>query len=345
MKIGITYNLKEQVFPDGELDKEQVEEFDSPQTIDAICSVFEKNGFETVRLGGDISIVDRIKETKPDFVFNISEGYCGRNREAHIPAVLEMLNIPYSGSDPLTLALTLDKIMAKKFALQIGVPTPRFTAVRKINDLANIDNKLQYPLITKPAWEGSSKGIYKTSVVYDFKRLNENVLFLLEKYPGEPILIEEYIRGREFTVAVIGSDSPKILGLMEVVNKINPGSDFIYSLEVKRNWENEVEYIASPNLNPLFIELLRYRAIHAFKEFGCRDIARMDFRISDNNEMYLLEINPLPGLSPGYSDLVIMAEKWGINYDQLIFSILNSAFSRCGVIPEAEKTLGVEQEL
>ena len=243
MKIGITYNLKDELFSRIVLDSEYVEEFDTSQTIDAICTVFEKQGFETLRLGGDISTIDRLKKEKPDFVFNIAEGYTGRNREAHIPSILEMLLIPYSGSDPLTLALTLDKTMTKKLTLQAGIPTPRYMKVEKIDDLLNIENRLLYPMITKPAWEGSSKGIYKTSKVYDKRALEKNVIFLFEKYPNQPVMVEEYIRGREISVAVIDNDPPSIFGIMEIVAKDNPLSDFFYSLEVKRNWENEAEYM------------------------------------------------------------------------------------------------------
>ncbi|MBL7198278.1 MAG: ATP-grasp domain-containing protein [Candidatus Omnitrophica bacterium] len=337
MKIGITYNLKDEMFPVAVSDEEYVEEFDTPQTIDAISTVFEKQGFETLRLGGDISIVDRLKKEKPDFVFNIAEGYKGRNREAHIPSILEMLHIPYSGSDPLTLALTLDKTMTKKLTLQAGIPTPRYVKVEKIDDLLDIENRLSYPMITKPAWEGSSKGIYKTSKVYDKSALEKNVIFLFEKYPNQPVMVEEYIRGREISVAVMDNDPPSIFGIMEIVAKDNSTRDFFYSLEVKRNWENEAEYILPPKINIPLEKRLRHYATLAFKEFGCRDIAGMNFRISQNNEIYFLEINPLPGLSPEYSDLVIMATKLGIKYEELILSILHSAFLRNGFIKQTEK--------
>ena len=341
MKIGITYNLKDDFIFFAALGSEYIEEFDTLQTIDAICNVFEKNGFKTLKLGGDIDIIDRIKKEKPDFVFNIAEGYRGRNRESHIPSLLEMLHIPYSGSDPLTLALTLDKTMAKRFTVQIGILTPRYIKVEKMDDLLAIEDKLSYPLITKPAWEGSSKGIYNTSKVNDKESLEKNIEFLFEKYPNQPLLVEEYIKGREITVGVIGNGSPRILGIMEIVNKNIPSGDFIYSLEVKRNWRNLVEYVSPPNIDRILEEKIRYYATLAFKEFGCRDFARMDFRISENGEVYLLEINPLPGLSPDYSDLVIMTRKLGIKYEDLIMSILHSAFSRYGFVKETEELIKV----
>lgn len=328
MKIGITFNLKDDFSPDMIINTESHEEFDAPQTIDAICETFEKHGHETVRLGGSIDIIEKLKSKKVDFVFNIAEGYSGRNRESHIPSVLEMLNIPYSGSDPLTLGLTLDKVMTKKIVFHTGIPTSSYQIVKTIEDLAPVEKKLHYPLITKPAWEGSSKGIYDSSKVFDRGCLEESVKGLFEKYPDQPVLVEEYIEGREITVGVMGNDPPQVFGLMEIVNKAQPGEDVFYSLETKRDWKNLVDYVSPPDIDKLLDNHLRHYAIMAFQEFGCRDIARIDFRISKNNKIFLLEINPLPGLSPEYADLVIMAKKIGISYDELIMSIFKHALSR-----------------
>ena len=329
MRVGITYNLKNELSPDAIIDSESFEEYDNQDTISALCGIFEKEGHEVVELGGDINIVEKIKEKKVDFVFNIAEGRHGRNRESHIPSILEMLNIPYSGSDPLTLGLTLDKVMTKKIALQAGIPTPRYKVVKTIKDLVAIEGKLLYPLITKPSWEGSSKGIYNSSKVFTRKELEISVRALLEKYSDQPILVEEYIEGREITVGVIGNDTPQILGLMEIVNKANPGGDVFYSLETKKNWKELVEYVSPPKLNRIFDNHIRYRALTAFKEFGCRDVARVDFRISEKyNKLFMLEVNPLPGLSPEYADLVIMVKSQGISYEGLVLSILKHALSR-----------------
>lgn len=339
MKIGITYNLKDEISPDAILDSESCEEYDTAETIDAICAVLEKNGHRTVKLGGGLDIVEKIKNENPDFVFNIAENCGGRNRESHIPSILEMLNMPYSGSDPLTLGLTLDKIMAKKIAYQAGIPTPRYAVIKSASDLREAENKLRYPVITKPAWEGSSKGIYNCSKVHDRWALERNARLLLEKYPEAPVLAEEYIEGREVTVAVIGNDSPQVMGYLEVVNKVFPGKDFFYSLEVKRDWKNLVDYAVPDDLGELAEKHMRHYAVSAFREYGCRDIARMDFRISKNSDIFLLEANPLPGLSPEYADIVIMARKWGISYEELIMSILKHALSRYRIGVKDEKNL------
>lgn len=331
MRIGITYNLKDEITPLSVLNREHNEEYDNVTTIDAICRVLEKSGFETLKLGAKIDIFDRLRKEEVDFVFNLAEGYYGRNRESIVPAILEIANIPYSGSDSLTLGLTLDKIMAKKIFQSARIPSPHYGIVRKLDDINSINNSLCYPLITKPAWEGSSKGIYNSSRVNDKNELRENVEILLKKYSNQPILVEEYVKGREITVGVLGNGSPKVLGLMEIVNKKNPGEDFFYSLEVKRDWEELVDYKSPPDIPQTLDVEIRRLATLAFKEFGCRDIARIDFRLSEYNEPYLLEINPLPGLSPQYGDLVIMAQKQGISYEELILMILNNAFSRYGI--------------
>ena len=329
MKIGITYNLKDELSPEAIIDSESCEEFDTPQTIAALAEVFEKNSHETVKLGGNINIVEKLKEFPVDFVFNVAEGYNGRSREAHIPCVLEMLGIPYSGSDPLTLALTLDKVMTKKIFFSAGIPTPAYKVIEKITDLPYVEDKLAYPIITKPAWEGSSKGVYNSSKCLDRKDLERSVKFLLAKYPEQPILVEEYVEGREITAAVIGNENPQVLGLMEIVNKKNPGKDIFYSLETKRDWKELVDYASPPDINTIFDKHIRHYALQAFKEFGCQDVARIDFRISErDNRVFALEINPLPGLSPEYADLVILSRKNGIEYEKLVMSIFEHAVSR-----------------
>lgn len=339
MKIGITYNLKDEISPVLVLDDEFAEEFDTIHTIDAICGVLQKNGYDTVKLGSGVEIIEKIQEEKVDFVFNIAEGHNGRNRESHVPSILEMLDIPYSGSDPLTLALTLDKTMTKKVAFHAGIPTPRYKVVNKIEDLDRIVNKLWYPLIAKPAWEGSSKGIYNSSIAFDKDGVEKNVKLLFEKYPAQPVLIEEYIEGREITLGVIGNDPPQVLGLMEIVNKNCAKDDFFYSLETKRDWKNLVDYVSPPNISQLFEKHIRHYAISAFKEFGCRDIARIDFRISKYNRVFMLDVNPLPGLSPEYADLVIMTQKLGTAYDDLILSIFHHALSRYKKPEKNSKTI------
>jgi len=329
MRIGITYNLKDEISPGRIMNNESSEEFDSPATIKAIGDVFEKHGYTAIGLGGDLDVIEKIKRENVEFVFNLAEGLHGRNRESHIPSILEMMNIPYSGSDVLTLGLTLDKIITKKISAQAGIPVPRYIVAHTVSDTRDVEKKLEYPLITKPAWEGSSKGIYDNSKVYNKADLEENVKFLINAFPGQPVLVEEYIEGREVTVGVIGNTHPEILGVMEIASKVNPGGDVFYSLETKRDWKTLIDYKMPPELNRLLLNHLTYRALSAYKEFNCRDIARIDFRVSEKkNRLFMLEVNPLPGLSPEYGDLVIMAKMRGISYEDLIMSIFKHALKR-----------------
>src|SRR4030043_1048 len=188
LKVGITYNLKKDFTRQENQPTDLLEEFDSEETVDAIQKALESEGHEVIKLGGDTGLIDRLRETSVDIVFNIAEGLQGRNREAHIPALLEFLNIPYTGSDPLTLSLTLDKAMAKRILMNQNIPTPRFKKVEKMEDLNGLD--LRYPLFVKLCYEGSSKGIRLDSKIWDPPYLEEKTRGLLKTY-GSPLLVEE----------------------------------------------------------------------------------------------------------------------------------------------------------
>lgn len=327
MNIGITYNLKSEALCALSAESEQCEEFDTEQTIDAICAIFNTQGHNPIKLGAGLDIIDTIKKEQVDFVFNIAEGHRGRNRESHIPAILEMLDVPYTGSDPLTLGLTLDKAISKKILWQAGICTPRYEVVRDAHDVAAL-RRLQYPLIAKPSWEGSSKGIYNASRVSNAQELEKITETLFVTYPGQPVLVEEYIEGREITVAIAGNNTPYILGIMEIASKEAVSDDFFYSLEVKRDWRRLVAYRIPDDIDNPFYGTIKKYAQSAFQEFGCRDISRIDFKVSREGKVFLLELNPLPGLSPEYSDLVILARLYGISYDELILNIFENALRR-----------------
>ena len=331
MRIGIAYNLKsdiENIIPRNLLMEDAFEEFDTEETIDAVASAFEKNNHSVVRLGWGKKAIKALLSQDIDFVFNMSEGFSGRNREAQMPSVLEIFEIPYSGSDPLTLSLTLDKVIAKQILKQNNIKAPDYFVVNKIQDLDMLPYGLKYPLFVKPAWEGSSKGIKQSSKALKKEELISYTKYILENYPGQPVLIEHYIQGREFTVGILGNQEPKILGLMEITPKTKGCKDFFYSIEVKRDWENLVTYECPAKIELALNKRLEYSAIKAFKAFGCRDLARVDFRVNSLGEVYFIEINPLPGLSPKYSDIVIMARKMGWAYEGFIMEIFNSAFGR-----------------
>lgn len=331
MRIGLTYNLKsdiENIDPRNLLMEDAFEEFDTEETIDAIVSALEKTGNSVVKLGWGRKALKAILSQDIEFIFNISEGFSGRNREAHMPSVFEMLEIPYSGSDPLTLSLAQDKVLAKQILMQNGIKAPDYFVINKLQDIDRLPYGIKCPLFVKPSWEGSSKGIMQSSKILKKEDLISCAKNILQNYPGQPVLVERYIHGREFTVGILGNKEPGVIGVMEILPKIKGTKDFFYSIEVKRDWENLVTYECPAKIDAALRKKIEDAAIRAFKVFGCRDLARVDFRVNMLGEIYFIEINPLPGLSPKYSDIVIMAKKMGWAYDKFIMAIFDSALSR-----------------
>lgn len=325
LKVGITYNLKKD-FPQPENQPiDLLEEFDAEETIDAIREALEGEGHEVIKLGGDTGLIDRLRQTSVDIVFNIAEGLEGRNREAHIPALLEFLNIPYTGSDPLTLSLTLDKAMAKRIVMSQNVPTPRFKKVERIEDLDGLD--LRYPLFVKLCYEGSSKGVRLDSKILDHLSLIKKTRWLLDHY-GSPLLVEEFVSGPEFTVGILGNEDPFILGVMQIEIKGQSPEESIYSLEIKREWEEKVRYHCPPPIDQNLLKKIEEVALRAYRALECRDVSRVDIRVGGNSTPYFLEVNPLPGLSPVYGDLVIMARSMGWDYARLVKTIFHHALKR-----------------
>jgi D-alanine-D-alanine ligase len=325
LKVGITYNLKKDFSQREDLPVDFLEEFDSEETIDAIRKVLESEGHEVIKLGGDIGLIDRLRKTSIDIVFNIAEGLQGRNREAHIPALLEFLNIPYTGSDPLTLSLTLDKAMAKRVVMTQNIPTPRFKKVERMEDLNGLD--LRCPLFVKLCYEGSSKGVRLDSKVLDPQSLEEKTRDLLKTY-GSPLLVEEFVKGPEFTVGILGNEDPFVLGVMQIEIKGRPPEESIYSLEIKREWEEKVQYHCPPSIDQNLLKKIEEVALRSYRALECRDVSRVDIRVGEDNTPYFLEINPLPGLSPVYGDLVIMARGMGWDYARLVKTIFHQALKR-----------------
>jgi D-alanine-D-alanine ligase len=264
---------------------------------------------------------------RPDLVFNYAEGEgIGRTREARVPAVLEMLQIPYTGSDPLTLAATLDKDCAKRLVAACGVATPAWALFT--GDYEVVEERLAglpFPVIAKPAYEGSSKGVLATSLVCRPAELADTLRRLFEAY-RQPILVEEFIDGDELTVGLVGNGPPEVLGIMRVVPR-QTDAPFIYSLEVKRDWERRVSYECPARISAADEDAVRSAALACWDALGCRDVSRADFRLR-GGVPYFLEINPLPGLSPVSGDLVLIAQAVGVEYRGLIARILDAALAR-----------------
>lgn len=326
MKIGLAYDLKEDVPLDRSQPDDALEEYDSPETVQGIAEALQKLGHTVMRLGGGREFLKNILEQPVDFVFNLAEGRgTSRSREAQIPAVLEMLGIPYSGSDPQCLAICLDKPLAKELVRLAGVRTPEwrvFDAVEQLHEAYGFP----LPAFVKPAYEGSSKGIRSGSRVETLEQAAEVAARLLREY-RQPVMVEEYIAGEELTVGIIGNRPPEVVGIMRVVPR-NKDSNFVYSIEVKRDWERLVEYECPVRLDKHIIKESARLSLTAFQALGCRDFARVDFRVSPDGKPYFLEINPLAGLNPRSSDLPIMAGKMGWSYDRLIADILEAALER-----------------
>ena len=328
MRIGLSCDLKEAITAEPGSPDDAFEEYDSSVTIEIISAALEAKGHSVIVLGGGSEFLDNIREERVDIVFNIAEGRgCYRSREAQVPSVLEMLDIPYTGSDPQCLAICLDKPVTKKLASTFDVNTPRWLAVSNKQELSQAAwNEIAFPAIVKPAYEGSSKGIRLTSLAFDVKQAQQEASRILENY-RQPVMIEEFIDGDEVTVGIIGNSSPEIIGMMRILPR-KKDVPFVYSLEVKRDYVNQVDYECPARLSPEVLEKIAASSLRVYQGLGCRDFARIDFRISPEGAAHFLEVNPLPGLGT-YSDLVIMAIKMGWTHEKLIGAVFDAALERC----------------
>ena len=327
MRIGLSYDLKETIVPHQASCDDAFEEYDSSETVELIAASLDAEGHTVTMLGGGRDFLSKILRTNVEFVFNIAEGRgTYRSREAQVPSILEMLNTPYSGSDPQCLAICLDKPLTKKLVALEGVSTPTWRLINNRQELREIDCcRFPFPAIIKPAYEGSSKGIRLTSLVEGAKQANEVIESLLDKY-HQPVMMEKIILGDEVTVGITGNSPPRVLGVMRILPK-QRNDNFLYTLEVKRNYLELVDYECPACLEEKVLQRIQTSSLKAFEALGCRDFARLDFRISTAGVPYFLEINPLPGLGD-YSDLVIMAKKMGWSHRQLISTVLNAALER-----------------
>ena len=333
LRVGFTYNIKR---VDSKAGNDAEAEYDPPETINAIRSAIESLGHDVIMLEANSELPGRLMERPVDLVFNIAEGLAGRNREAAVPALCELCGIPYTGSDSATLALALDKGLTKRILAQHGILTPAFQVMATGRE--KLFPTLRFPLIVKPNAEGSSKGIAATGVVDDEAALRTLVKDLIDRY-RQPALVEEYIAGREFTVGLLGDRRPRVLPPMEIVFKDRSNERPVYDFEIKQEWEKYVEYQCPPKLTPAEMRAVEKASRDTFIALDCRDVARVDLRMNAKGEVYVLEVNPLPGLTPGYSDLVLISEAAGIEYRTLVAEILAGGLRRLREKRrEAEKT-------
>ena len=328
MDIGIAFDLKSDFQVSAQAPEDRLAEYDNPATVEGIAGALRKLGHTPRPMGGGRRLAEALLKEPPQLLFNIAEGWGSRSREAHVPALAEMLGVPYTHSDPLTQALTLDKAMAKRVVQSVGVPTAPFALVTSRAEVDALEFEL--PALAKPAWEGSSMGIRLNSKARTLGDLRHKTLELLERYQ-QPILVERFLPGREVTVTVLGDRTPVVLGIMEIEPLKVPDAEFVYSRELKVDWSDDVAYHCPPRLPADRIRRIEQVALAAFAALGCLDIARIDLRLDADGEPNFIEANALPGIAPGYSDSCILAEKAGMSYEQLIAHIVESACRRYGL--------------
>jgi D-alanine-D-alanine ligase len=320
IRVGFTYNVKRTH------DGDEQAEFDPPETIIAISNALARQGFIVVHLEATPDLPRVLAEADVDLIFNIAEGVEGRNREAQVPALCELLGIPYTGSDSATLAIALDKALCKKVLSQHGVPTPKFQVMETGRE--RLDQELKFPLIVKPNAEGSSKGIGTASVVDSEEELRLKVASIIDRY-RQPALVEEYVHGREFTIGLLGNKRRlRVLPPMEIRFKDATLPRPVYDYVVKQEWEKHVEYECPARLTEAETRAIERVARATFSSLECRDFARVDLRMAADGKIYVFEVNPLPGMTPGYSDLVLISKGAGMDYDQLMAEIMVGGLRR-----------------
>jgi len=322
LTVGLTYDLRSDYLKEG-YSEEETAEFDSEITIESIESTLQKLGYKTERIGNVKALLRKLSEGKKwDLVFNIAEGLHGIGREAQVPAILDAFKIPYVFSDPLVLSLTLHKGLTKRVIRDCNIPTADFVIVEKPEDIESI--KLEYPLFAKPVAEGTGKGIDSKSKVYNYNELKEVCIDLLKRF-NQPVLVETYLPGREFTVGVVGTGlEARVVGVMEIVIT-EKAKESTYSYHTKENWRGIVEYpMATGDVEKMCSDV----ALNAWRAIGCRDGGRVDLKMDSTGIPNFIEVNPLAGINPEHSDLPMLAGKKGISFDQLIDTIVKSALKR-----------------
>ena len=325
MLVGITFDLRAEYLAAG-YSEEETAEFDRPDTIEAIERALRELGHQTDRIGHARQLIGRLAGgDRWDLVVNIAEGLYGIAREAQVPAILDVYQIPYTFSDPLVMALSLDKGLSKVVVRHAGVPTPESAIVREPADVGKID--LPFPLFAKPLAEGTGKGISSTSRILDRQGLEQACDDLLARF-RQPVLVECFLPGREFTVGLVGTDrEAEVLGTLEIV-LLAGAEQHAYSYVNKERCEELVEYRLVRAESDPEVRRAEQVALHAWRAMNCRDAGRVDLRSDAAGSPHFLEVNPLAGLHPQHSDLPMLCTALGIPYVELIDRIVRSAAKR-----------------
>jgi len=322
MRIGFVYDQRDDYRALG-FSEEAVAEFDMPETINEIEAALVRLGHNVDRIGHGRNLASRlVAGDRWEMVFSIAEGISGRSREAQVPALLELYNQPYAMSDPLTMATTLDKAVAKRIVRESGVPTAPFWVAGNGAEARTL--AVTYPAFVKPVAEGTGKGCDGRSRVEGHSEFVDEVERLTARF-SQPVLVESYLPGREFTVGIIGNGPASyVIAVMEIALR-SDAVDNVYSFDNKERSQTRVDYFLSSDEEAL---LAGARALEAYRALGCLDAARIDMKSDANGSPQFLEANPIPGLHPSHSDLPMLAGMAGMSYDRLIGTILESASER-----------------
>ncbi len=367
MRVGLTFNIKKEAavqvvdeqtngnevkrFFDNNLIQnyshrlsDKYAEWDDAETIDAVKTAIENAGHEVVPIEADEDAFDKLKSERPDIIFNMAEGYGGSSRESYIPAMLEMLGIPYTASDAVTIGICHDKSRCKEILSYYNIPTPSFFIT---DSVVNGCPKVKFPSFVKPLHEGSSKGIYNTSLVKNKAELKREITRIKNDY-NQPSLIEDFLEGKEFTVAVLGNgEKTRVLPIVEInLSCVPEGFNPIYSYEVK--WffdtrENKLDIFTCPaKISAKLRKKIEKICLDAFKALRIKDWARFDVRCDKKDNPYIIEVNPLPGILPNPDDNSCFpkaARKVGIDYDTLIQTVLGMAIKRYNIRTSRKKAV------
>ncbi len=349
-RVALLANLKKNAPHFEGMAADQWDDLDSEKTVNALVDAIRAGGHTCDFLEGDISLFKTLPAFKPDICFNICEGHFGDARESHVPSILEMMRIPYTGSKVLTLALALDKPMTKRVISFHNLPTPDFQTFERVDE--PLSPEMKFPLFVKPSREGTGMGVSRKSIVYNHAEMCEQIDVIIEKYK-QPVLVERYIEGREVTVGFVGNlvgpvaqrlpDNENARRIQEGLHFLPPmevdlspfsDSDTVYSNRLKVDLADKLNYLCPAPITDEQKEELNWLAAAVFRIIGAVDVSRVDFRLDmhDNYKPYILEINPLPGLSPIISDLVIEAAGEGIGHTELVNMILETALKRYSMI-------------
>jgi D-alanine-D-alanine ligase len=349
-KVAVLANLKENAPHWEDMPPDQWDDLDSRHTVDSLVEAIRTGGYEAEFFEGDLTLIDTLGKFQPDICFNICESHFGDAREAQVPALLEMLRLPYTGSKVMTLALALDKPMTKRVFSYHELPTPEFQVFEREDE--PLDKRMRFPLFVKPSHEGTGMGVSHKSIVHNEKELREQVAYIIKEY-HQTALVETYIEGREVTVGLVGNlMSPAARRLPDDLeaSRIREGltffpplevdlhpfenSDVVYSNRLKVQLAYDLTYLCPAPLSDEQVMQLNWLTAAVFRVTGCRDVARVDFRLDahDHWKPYILEVNPLPGLSPGISDIVLEAAAVGVDHTELVLKILRAAMKRYDIL-------------